>query len=301
MAYNQFSITEVKADYSNKQIVITTNFKLDASTVNTSTVELFESEIGNKTEYSVHVNMKTITIKFDDYPKFDTYYLKIEGIKDALQRSLSCFYSELIYFNSKIKDKLSILAPIHQETLNSKLVQFKVKSTEKLTPEYIYIVEVSDNISFVHNVKKLTANGVALLEKESESENDITFTAEMDFEGQVFARARVHASEEIFSDWSEIISFNIITAHMDSLDTNFMEDYVNTQDIFDEISFREIEPVEVLDKSELGTNDGVLYLEFNKDIKLPEQAEDEDVIDPGFSRINYIKLGVVTGFRKDMK
>lgn len=301
MAYNQFSITEVKPDYSNKQIVISTNFKLDASTVNTSTVELFESEIGNKTEYSVYVNMKTITIKFDDYPKFDTYYLKIEGIKDALQRSLSCFYSELIYFNSKIKDKLSILAPIHQETLNNKLVQFKVRSTEKLTPEYIYIIEVSDNISFVHNVKKITANGVALLEKESESENDITFTAEIDFEGQVFARARAHVSEEIFGDWSEIISFNIITAHMDSLDTNFMEDYVNTQDIFDEISFREIEPVEILDKSELGTNDGVLYLEFNKDIKLPEQTEEEDVIDPGFSRENYIKLGVVTGFRKDLK
>ena len=63
MGYNQFTVTNVEPDYSNKRIVISTNFKLDASSVNTKTVELFESEIGNKTEYSLIVTILIFSIQ----------------------------------------------------------------------------------------------------------------------------------------------------------------------------------------------------------------------------------------------
>ena len=291
MGYNQFSITEIVPDYSNKRITINTNFKVDASTVNTSTVELYESEIGNKTEYSLIVNNKTIVITFDDYPKFDTYYLRIEGIKDALKRPLSSFFSDFIYFKSKVKDKLSIIEPIHNETLNNNIVQFTIESTETINSSYYYLVQVSDTISFSHNVTEFTANGLVLLEEATENKNLIQFSAELSYDGQVYIRARVHQSNEIFGDWSEIISFNIMLEDMDSLKTDFMQEYVNTHDLFDEESFTEIVPLEIMDKSSLTEKHESLYMEFNKDIFVPEDAEEQDI---------YVRLGTVMAYKKDL-
>ena len=91
MSYNQFTILNVIPEYSNKRIVINTNFRVDPTSINTNTVMLFGAEIGSKTEYTLSVDKKDIIISFEDYPKFDKYYLKIEKVKDALQRELSYF------------------------------------------------------------------------------------------------------------------------------------------------------------------------------------------------------------------
>ena len=291
MGYNQFSVVSITPDYSNKQIIIETNFKLDASSVNTATVELYESEIGNKTEYTLTVNMKTIVIQFDDYPKFDSYYLKINGIKDALQRPLSHYYSDMIYFRSTIKDKLTIIEPMQNETLNNKIVQFTIESTEPIKSEYIYIVEVSDNMAFVHNVKEFTANGIMLIDEEIPHKNLIQFSAEIEYDGQIYVRARVHETKEIFGEWSEVVSFNLMTANMDSLDTNFMEQFVNTHDLFDEASFSDIVPLEIVDSSSMTNVRDKFYIEFNKDIKIPEDCEEQDI---------YARLGTVMVFKKDL-
>ena len=77
---------------------------------------------------------------------------------------------------------------------------------------------------------------------------------------------------------------------MDSIETTFLEDYLTTSDLFEEESLLE---TEVVEKSDAVSNDGLFYLEFNKDIKLPEKYElDEN---------GYINLGVVLGTRKELK
>lgn len=292
MGYNQFTVTNVEPDYSNKRIVISTNFKLDASSVNTKTVELFESEIGNKTEYSLIVNNKTIIIQFDDFPRFDTYYLKIEGIVDALKRPLSFFYSDFIYFKSKIRDRLTIINPVHNETLTDDVVQFNIESTLDINPDFYYLLEVGTNISFVHSIQSFKIDGVTAIDKDAEKQNLIRLAAEIRFDGQVYARARVHQNDELFSEWSDVISFNIMRGEIDSLETSFMEEFVNTHDLFDEASFIDIVPLEIMDRPSMTDKHDMLYLEFNKDIHVPIN-EDEDSL--------YTKIGTAMAFKKDLE
>ena len=78
---------------------------------------------------------------------------------------------------------------------------------------------------------------------------------------------------------------------MESSDTTFLEDYLTTEDLFDD-SIDLVETI-VQDKSAVGVSEGAFYLEFNKDIKLPDEYElDEN---------GYVNLGIVIGFRKELK
>jgi hypothetical protein len=78
---------------------------------------------------------------------------------------------------------------------------------------------------------------------------------------------------------------------MESINTNFLEDYLLTDDLFDDTV--ELIQTEIQDKTAIATNDGVFYLEFNKEIQLPENYEvDED---------GYVNLGTIIGFRKELK
>lgn len=290
MSYNQFTILNVIPEYSNKRIVINTNFRVDPTSINTNTVMLFGAEIGSKTEYTLSVDKKDIIISFEDYPKFDKYYLKIEKIKDALQRELSYFYSDFVYFTSNVKDELTIMSPMHQETLSSSTVKFLIRSNDGIREDYEYLLEISDTISFTHNVCKFDASGVSMLDREPDS-NLIEFTVEIPYDGQVFARARAQRDEEVFGEWSEPISFNISIHSIESIDTNYMEYYLNTNDLFDDFTLNEIVPLEVIDKSPITELHDKLYIEFNKDIHIPKN-DDEDSM--------YTKLGTAMVFKKDL-
>jgi hypothetical protein len=223
---------------------------------------LFGAEIGSKTEYTLSVDKKDIIISFEDYPKFDKYYLKIEKIKDALQRELSYFYSDFVYFASNVKDELTIMSPMHQETLSSSTVKFLIRSNDGIREDYEYLLEISDTISFTHNICKFDASGVSMLDREPDS-NLIEFTVEIPYDGQVFARARAQRDEEVFGEWSEPISFSISIHSIESIDTNYMEYYLNTNDLFDDFTLNEIVPLEVIDKSPITELHDKLYIEFS--------------------------------------
>jgi hypothetical protein len=83
---------------------------------------------------------------------------------------------------------------------------------------------------------------------------------------------------------------------MDSINTNFLEDYLTTDELFDESIF-EIEPANVSNKSMATTNEGMFYLEFDKQVMLPELEEGEDY---EYDENGYIILDKVVGFRKNL-
>ena len=103
-------------------------------------------------------------------------------------------------------------------------------------------------------------------------------------------RARAEINDSVVGDWSETVSFNIYTVHMDSIETTFLEDYLTTYDLFEEEALVE---TEIIDRSEIATNDGLFYIELNKKIKLPDNYEVDDD--------GYINLGTVLGSRKELK
>lgn len=318
-SYNQFSIQEVIPDASQKLITIKTNFKIDVNSVSLKTVGLYNYDRAKLENYKLSVDGKIIYIQMNDYPSNDSrYYLKIVGIKDALGRALSASYDDYIKFVNDIKTTVEIISPVSRETLKEREVSICLRLS-KVEPDVRYRIEIGiDNVFFgklstiVCNIpneyqnktdvkflldeedfKLSTDGGLPISFNEGQYRNDeLTLVATIEREGQVYIRARAESStvESIVGEWSEVISFNIITITMDSLETTFLEDYLTTDELFDD-SVREA--IEIVDRTEVATTDELFYLEFNKDIQLPEDYK--------LNADGFIKLGTIMAKRKEMK
>lgn len=294
--YNLFSIQDVLPDLSKKQIIITTNFQVDPTTVDLTTVKFFNYDDANLEQYTFKVEGKNIILCLNNFPSSNIrYYLKVDGIKDALKRPLSCKYNDYIRFFDDVVTKIEILSPISRESLRDRNIHIKLRATDVVDNLY-YRVEIGiDNAFFstIATIKCSDTNAeseeVKITDLNSEN-NIITFNTRIEREGQLYMRARAEINDSVVGDWSETVSFNIYTVHMDSIETTFLEDYLTTYDLFEEEALVE---TEIIDRSEIATNDGLFYIELNKKIKLPDNYEIDDD--------GYINLGTVLGSRKELK
>lgn len=281
--YNEFSIQEVIPDLSNKRLIIITNFKVDPQTILPTNIALYNYDQTSLETYQLIPDNKNIFVVMNDYPTSDTrYYLKIKDLRDALGRTLKTEFNDYIVFKNEVKTKLEIVSPKSRETVKSRVIPIKIKVTE-LDEEKATTCRIefsSDNIFYniLNTVEQDIVNG------------EVSIDTTIEREGQIYVRARAER-DNLVGDWSETICFNIYTIPMESINTNFLEDYLLTDDLFDDTV--ELIQTEIQDKTAIATNDGVFYLEFNKEIQLPENYEvDED---------GYVNLGTIMGFRKELK
>jgi hypothetical protein len=278
--YNEFSIQDVIADLSQKRIVIKTNFKVDPDSVLPTNIAFYNYDETTLEKYNLIVDNKIIYLVLEEYPKDNArYYLKIKGLKDALGRTLKTSFDDYIVFESDLKTKLQIVNPKSRETLRSQTFTINIKATEIEEGSSCKIQIASDNIFY---------NVLSEISQDITSEM-ISIDTTVEREGQIYIRARAE-KDKVVGDWSEFICFNIYTISMESPDTSFLEDYLTTEDLFDD-SIDLIE-TEIQGKSSVDANDGAFYLEFNKDIKLPDEYELDDN--------GYINLGTIVGFRKGL-
>ena len=281
--YNEFSIQEVIPDLSNKRLIIITNFKVDPQTILPTNIALYNYDLTSLETYQLIPDNKNIFVVMNDYPTNDTrYYLKIKDLRDALGRTLKTEFNDYIIFKNEVKTKLEIVSPKSRETVKSRVIPMKIKVTE-LDEEKATTCRIefsSDNIFYniLNTVEQDIVNG------------EVSIDTTIEREGQIYVRARAER-DNLVGDWSETICFNIYTIPMESINTNFLEDYLLTDDLFDDTV--ELIQTEIQDKTAIATNDGIFYLEFNKEIQLPENYEvDED---------GYVNLGTIIGFRKELK
>ena len=281
--YNEFSIQEVIPDLSNKRLIIITNFKVDPQTILPTNIALYNYDQTSLETYQLIPDNKNIFVVMNDYPTNDTrYYLKIKDLRDALGRTLRTEFNDYIIFKNEVKTKLEIVSPKSRETVKSRVIPMKIKVTE-LDEEKATTCRIefsSDNIFYniLNTVEQDIVNG------------EVSIDTTIEKEGQIYVRARAER-DNLVGDWSETICFNIYTIPMESINTNFLEDYLLTDDLFDDTV--ELIQTEIQDRTAIATNDGVFYLEFNKEIQLPENYEvDED---------GYVNLGTIMGFRKELK
>lgn len=281
--YNEFSIQEVIPDLSNKRLIIITNFKVDPQTILPTNIALYNYDLTSLETYQLIPDNKNIFVVMNDYPTNDTrYYLKIKDLRDALGRTLKTEFNDYIIFKNEVKTKLEIVSPKSRETVKSRVIPMKIKVTE-LDEEKATTCRIefsSDNIFYniLNTVEQDIVNG------------EVSIDTTIEREGQIYVRARAER-DNLVGDWSETICFNIYTIPMESINTNFLEDYLLTDDLFDDTV--ELIQTEIQGKTAIATNDGVFYLEFNKEIQLPENYEvDED---------GYVNLGTIIGFRKELK
>lgn len=281
--YNEFSIQEVIPDLSNKRLIIITNFKVDPQTILPTNIALYNYDQTSLETYQLIPDNKNIFVVMNDYPTNDTrYYLKIKDLRDALGRTLKTEFNDYIVFKNEVKTKLEIVSPKSRETVKSRVIPMKIKVTE-LDEEKATTCRIefsSDNIFYniLNTVEQDIVNG------------EVSIDTTIEREGQIYVRARAER-DNLVGDWSETICFNIYTIPMESINTNFLEDYLLTDDLFDDTV--NLIQTEIQDKTAIATNDGIFYLEFNKEIQLPENYEvDED---------GYVNLGTIIGFRKELK
>ena len=124
----------------------------------------------------------------------------------------------------------------------------------------------------------------------------LTLSTNVEREGQVYIRARAESIDSenvVVGEWSETISFNILTMSMDSLETTFLEDYLTSSDLFEsEDEETAVNPTTILSKSAPGTDEGMFYIELNKEVYLKNKVPNKD---------GYISLGTIFGFGKEVK
>lgn len=305
--YNQFSIIDITPDFKTKTIVITTNFKVDTSTVNLNTVSLYDYSAGSGqlAEYALKVDGKNICIILNDYPAPETrYYLKVTDLYDALNRKLNYAYNDYIIFTNDVVTDVEIISPGFRETFVNEVINIKLKITNPLEVGNYKVQISSDNVFFklvttvTYNATSqeiLSSDDIITVSEPSFESGILSFNAVVHYHGQLYIRARAELGETEVGRWSEMSSFTMYNAPADPLDTTFLDNSITTFDLFpDDFGKTGLIELEAKNKSHvIDITDGAFFIEFNKAIKLPEDYEvDED---------GYVSLGIVTGFRKELK
>ncbi len=295
--YNQFCITQVLPDLKTKSIIITTNFKVDPSTVDFKTVTLYDCTAGDRRtmDYSLQVNGKNIIILLDEIPTIDTkIYLKVADIYDALNRKLNYAYNNYIDLASDVETQVEVLSPGFREALTDTLVSIKIKIIEPLLTEGRYVVQISADSAFFKVVSTSTCDAT----DESIVDGIVEFKTVVDYNGQLFIRARAEKNDLELGRWSEPHTFSMLTIPQDSMESSFLDESITTFDLFPDEIIGLGQTVDVgvsiADKNKIANvTDRALYIEFNKELLLPEDYEvNED---------GYVELGIITGFRKELK
>lgn len=302
--YNQFCITNVKPDLKTKTIVVTTNFKIDPSTVNFKTVSLYhyEEDGSQLAEYSLSVDNKSICIILNDYPPTETrFFLKVTDIYDALNRKINYNYGNYVIFTNDVITDMTVLSPGYRETFTENVIKVRLGIKDALESGF-YRIQISSDNAFFKTISTVTYNATSkeleslgdelTISDNNLSENEITFSATVSYNGQLFIRARAEKSETELGRWSEIVPFTINTVPADSMDSTFLDQSLTTFELFED-EF-DMTPLAINEKSHISdVTDVAFYMEFNKAIKLPEDYKtNED---------GYVSLGIVTGFRKGLK
>lgn len=295
-----FNITSITPDYTNKLITIKTTFKVDPDTVNRKNVQVISASSGTTVLYKVSVNDDKIIVTLKDWPELDSYYVvKVDKIKDKLNRDLIHPISKDIYFSADTKLKALIESPNNNEAVKQQhnLVYFSIKQVNPDGSTSIHPMPEPNPPTPELPPESGEDEGLSAKEAVLEDESDVTYHFEFasdiaffdivkDYQskytegyiqldnGQYFLRARV-IQDGMNGDWSDIITFTVVpdVSECDNLLSEAKKEYLD--DIMAPVEFF-LEPDEMLDivsRSNNGVTYPEFYIEFNKDIdaeKLPE-------------------------------
>lgn len=295
-----FNITSITPDYTNKLITIKTTFKVDPDTVNRKNVQVISASSGTTVLYKLSVSDDKIIVTLKDWPELDNYYVvKVDKIKDKLNRDLIHPISKDIYFSADTKLKALIESPNNNEAVKQQhnLVYFSIKQVNPDGSTSIHPMPEPNPPTPELPPESGEDEGLHAKEAVLEDESDVTYHFEFasdiaffdivkDYQskytegyiqldnGQYYLRARV-IQNGMNGDWSDIITFTVVpdVSECDNLLSEAKKEYLD--DIMAPVEFF-LEPDEMLNivsRSNNGVTYPEFYIEFNKDIdaeKLPE-------------------------------
>ena len=291
---NVFNITAITPDYSNKSILIKTNFKVDPSTVKKKNVQVIAASSGITVTYKLSVEDDKIIITLKDWPDLDSYYVvKVENVKDMLNRDLVHPLSKDIKFKAECELKTIVHSPNNNEAViqQHNLIYFSIKQvnpdgtlSSHPMPDNSLPNQKLPNEDEEEKSSELTKK--AVLEDESDVTYHFEFALDTAFfdivkdytspytdgyiqldNNQYYMRARA-IKNGMQGDWSDTITFTVIPElnECDSLIEEAKKDYL--EDIMAPVEFflESDKDLEIVSRSNNGVTYPEFYLEFNKDL-----------------------------------
>ena len=300
--YNQFSIIDISSNYSTNSFTINTNFSVDHDTVNKDNIKISiikdEQQIAIDT-YILIAEGKNIFVKFDNYEYADQqFFIYVNNIKDKLGRTQHVPYDKFITFNPNIPTQLNIISPLDQFASKTKAIHIEVAilGDSNYTKDFSDASDIAifnEDGSFADNIKIrldvgtdktfLNSECVLLQEHRGESSNSfelsvhnvekidniLSFDLKVNKCTQFFIRARMERTETFFGEWSNTVTFMVKTESLLDPSDAYMDSMLFSESIFAD----EFVPVEIVDSTDVGFTGDEFYLEFNKDIAIPEEAK----------------------------
>lgn len=285
-----FNITSVTPDYTNKLITIKANFKVDPDTVTKKSVQVIIASSGLPATYKLSVNNDEIIISLKDWPDLNDYCIvKIDKIKDKLNRDLVHPISKNIIFKADTKLKVTIHSPNNNEAVikQHNLVYFSINQinpdgsiSTRPMPEPLPNSELINKEAVLEDESNILyhfefASDTAFFDIVKEYKSIFTEGLIQLNDGQYYMRARV-IEKGMNGDWSDIITFAVIpdTSECDKIISEAKKDYL--EDILAPVDFfiDDFEQAfEIVSQSENGKTFPEFFIEFSKNIdskKLPE-------------------------------
>lgn len=299
--YNQFSIIDIESNYSTNSFTIHTNFSVDHDTVHKDNIKI--SIIVNEKQIPIDTFIlipegKKIYVKFDTYDYADQqFFIYINDIKDKLGRTQHVPYDKFITFNPNIPTQLNIISPLDQFASKTKAIHIEVAilGDNNYTKNFSGASDIAifnEDGSFAENIKIrldvgtdktfLNSEHILLQEHRSESSNSfevsahnieridnvLAFDLKVNKNTQFYIRARMERTETFFGEWSDTVTFMVKTDLLLDPSDVYLDNMLFTESLFAE----ELPPLEVVDSTDVGFTGDEFYLEFNKDIVIPEEA-----------------------------
>ena len=294
-----FNIINIIGDYSNKSIIIETNFAVDPATVNKKNIKVIDASSDTIVVYKLSVEDKNIKITLKEWPNVgQQYQVNVLQIKDMLDRNLVTPLTKIIEFKPNTKYKAEITYPNNNEAVirNGNVVYFSMvrinPDGSKSTSPTPSIIDNIDSINKSHTNKEAIEEVDLNIKYHFEFASDIAFfnvvkdysseytdgTIELD-NAQYYMRARV-IENDMPGDWSETITFTVApytdNISKDEILSEAQKEYLD--EVFAPIDFflDENEDLVILSKSPNGETLDEYYIEFN--IDLDEEAIPEKII-----------------------
>lgn len=198
----EFLITTVETDLSNKKIIVTANNMIDPNSIDNIYIEVMERNTREQATFTKEIKGNVLEVTLNEWPSPNSSYIfYLKSLTNILGEEVRSGVRRKIEFKSNITKQIEILSPSMHETVKDLEVKFAINSPNEddTTNPYAYIEVSTDNRFY---------NVVASTKVLDTSKDNISISLKKN--GQYFLRARLELKDKKdlhYSKWSETISF----------------------------------------------------------------------------------------------
>lgn len=196
--YQEFTVTSVDINKATKHISVGFSNDVDPDSITPKTLYISTGDNGDvvKIKWSVDGYVLTIDVLDEIIPNIEYYLIITTDVINAMGDNLKNRLKQKFVYESTVRNRCKILSPVQNEEFDKNEVEFKLDEilnnddSDFINSFYIQIAKdwLFENI--ITDPKLVNRDSVKL---------------NINFNGQVYARARIQQDENNYGEWSESI------------------------------------------------------------------------------------------------